>query len=486
MGGAFGAALFILITFDCVVSFSVHKDTIVAIATPEGNGGGAMVRLSGSEALNIAAKILKPGFGAEIKSHQAVYGILEWPEGGISPNEALNGAIDQVIALPMLTPNSFTGEDTVEFFCHGGTVVSRQVVSACRLAGARPATAGEFTRRAFLNGKLSLDQAEAVADLIHAESDMAARAAIRQLLGGLSGELVAIEKPLLSLLARLEGGLEFLEEDHAGVDSAEIARVLSESMGGITRLLDLAPAGRLLRDGIHVVLTGAPNVGKSSLFNELVQSDRAIVDEEAGTTRDVVAARVVHHGQVFVFHDTAGLRETPGRIEGKGIERTHRAVREADIVLSLSLVGAPAESPPELGEEFSAAAMISVCTKCDLFPEKAAHQNRDDVSVYTSSISGQGVDSLWKELESCVQKYELDKAISLGVVINERHRFKLENSLHELNQLLEEISQPNSIIGDEVVGTLLASILAQLGEISGRVFSEQILESVFSRFCVGK
>ncbi len=259
--------------------FSVHTDTIVAIATPEGNGGVALVRLSGSDALTIAAKVFGPGFGKETKSHRAVYGILQWPDGGISPNSAMFGAIDQVIALPMLRPNSFTGEDTVEFFCHGGRVVSRQVVSACRLAGARPATAGEFTRRAFLNGKLSLDQAEAVADLIHAESDMAARAAIRQLLGGLNGQLVAIEKPLLDLLARLEGGLEFLEEDHAGVDSTEIARVLSESMVGITRLLDLAPAGRLLREGIHVVLTGAPNVGKSSLFNRLVQSDRAIVDE---------------------------------------------------------------------------------------------------------------------------------------------------------------------------------------------------------------
>ncbi len=464
----------------------MFEETIVAIATPEGNGGVAMVRLSGPRALQIGNLVFVPGLGDNTKSHQAVYGILEWPndvDSGVSDN---NGVIDQVIALPMLAPNSFTGEDTVEFFCHGGTVVSRLVVSACRLAGARPATAGEFSRRAFLNGKMSLDQAEAVADLIHAESDLAARAAIRQLLGGLNSQLVAIEKPLLELLAHLEGGLEFLEEEHAGVDSVEIARVLSQSMGGISRLLELAPAGRLLRDGIHVVLKGSPNVGKSSLFNELVGTERAIVDDEAGTTRDVVTERVVHKGQVYVFHDTAGLRQSPDRIENKGIQRTHEAVRQADIILSLSAYEESIPGSQKEPEKSSAMVDISVFTKCDLSPENPESFGINSDAVFTSSSTGFGVDKLWDELEKAVKNYELDKAISLGVVINERHRFKLENSRNELSLLLQEFSDPSSIPGDEIVGTLLASILAQLGEISGRVFSEQILESVFSRFCVGK
>ncbi len=460
----------------------MFEDTIVAIATPEGQGGVAMVRLSGSNALNIASLVFKPGFGDVIKSHHAVYGILEWPDGKSDNQTGLEGVIDQVIALPMLGPNSFTGEDTVEFFCHGGVVVSRLVVSACRLAGARPATAGEFSRRAFLQGKMSLDQAEAVADLIHAESDMAARAAIRQLLGGLNTQLSAIEKPLLELLAQLEGGLEFVEEEHAGVNSTQIGRVLSQSMQGITRLLDLAPAGRLLREGIHVVLTGAPNVGKSSLFNQLVGTDRAIVDDEAGTTRDVVTERIVRRGQVFVLHDTAGLRVAPGRVENKGIERTHQAVDQADIVLALSLHSEAKNVSSELLEKPSSAAVISVMTKCDL----AVADGSASASVLTSSSTGFGVEELWEKMEESVQKYELDKAISLGVVINERHRFKLENSRLELGQLLEEFSDPDAIPGDEIIGTLLASILSQLGEISGRVFSEQILESVFSRFCVGK
>ncbi len=445
-----------------------------------------MVRLSGPKALNIAGGIFQPGLGAKIKSHQAVYGILLWPKGQKHPKQHQTGVIDQVIALPMLAPNSFTGEDTVEFFCHGGPVVSRQVVSACGLAGARPATAGEFTRRAFLNGKMSLDQAEAVADLIHAESEMAARAAIRQLLGGLNSQLASIESPLLELLTRLEGGLEFIEEDHAGVDSVEIARILSESMGGITRLLDLAPAGRLLREGVHVVLKGAPNVGKSSLFNELVGSDRSIVDPEAGTTRDVISARVVRRGQAFVFHDTAGLRNTTGRVESKGIERTHEAVRQADIVLSLSLFDKEEQPASIKSKESEGIPVISIFTKSDLLPEAPTHENSSEVFVTTSCVTGFGINSLWDKLDDCVKKYEINKAVSLGVVINERHRFKLESSRVELEQLLQELSSPDHTTGNEVVGTLLASILAQLGEISGRVFSEQILESVFSRFCVGK
>jgi len=461
----------------------VLTDTIVAVSTADGSGGVAMVRLSGPSAVEISRLVFRPDFGDSPQSHLAVYGILSWPQLKNSTDITKTGPIDQVIALPMLGGKSFTGEDTVEFFCHGGTVVSRLVVSALRLAGARPAAAGEFSRRAFLNGKMSLDQAEAVADLIHAESEMSARGAISQLLGGLSSQLLAIEKPLLGLLAELEGGLEFLEEDHAGVDSHEIARLLSQSIGGISALLDLAPAGKLLRDGVQVVLSGPPNVGKSSLFNELVGSDRAIVDDEAGTTRDIVTERVVRGGQVFVFHDTAGIRDAAGRVENKGIQRTHKAVQNADIVLMLSSLNSNENSTQNSSPD---TALIPVITKCDLNPESTPQADVDDGPVLTSSTTGSGVDLLWKRIENSVQKYQLDKAISLGVVINERHRFKLENSKRELEDLLVEVSNPEAICGNEITGTLLASILAQLGEISGRVFSEQVLESVFSRFCVGK
>lgn len=460
----------------------MKEDTIVALATPEGVGGLAVIRVSGPEAVSLADRVFRPVLGPQVKSHYAVYGTLGDYGSKQQKKNNTEVVIDQVIALPMLAPHSFTGEDTVEFFCHGGKVVSQLVLSACRRAGARPATAGEFTRRAFLNGKMSLDQAEAVADLIHAESEVAARGAVRQLLGGLHSQLVQIEDPLLELLARLEGGLEFVDDEIPGVALGEVSRVLRESIGGISRLLDLAPAGRLLREGVQVVLQGAPNVGKSSLFNALVGSERAIVDNEAGTTRDVVSGKVVRQGRVFFFHDTAGLRETTGRVEKIGIQRTRDAVRKADIVLSL--VGS---GDNEIGPQVESVAegplvAIPVVTKTDL----RALQAKDPGIVYTSSLTGEGLDELWLRLEKAVDQFEIGKAIALGVVINERHRFRLEKCQKELTRLLGEFDDPMSYPGDEVTGTLLAAILAELGEVSGRVFSEQLLETVFSRFCIGK
>ena len=320
----------------------MENDTIVAVATPEGEGGLAVVRLSGPEAISMAGQVFEGDrFGPEMESHRAVYGIL------FSSNSSKEKSypIDQVLALPLLAPHSYTGEDTVEFFCHGGLMAARMVVAACRAAGAKPAGPGEFTRRAFLNGKLSLDQAEAVADLIHAESEASARGAIRQLLGGLDEQLTAIEKPLLDLLSRIEGSLEFVEEEETEVPLQEIRDTLKNAAEQVDQLVAMAPAGRLLREGIHVVLAGPPNVGKSSLFNALLEEDRAIVDGEAGTTRDVISARIEHGGTMFVFHDTAGLREDPGRVEKMGIDRTWKKVNEADLVLMLSGPDEPAVDP---------------------------------------------------------------------------------------------------------------------------------------------
>ena len=455
------------------------NDTIVAIVTPEGTGGLGAVRLSGPDARTIAGRVFASADGPLSVSHKAVYGILKDVVLNSDGNLVGGDTIDQVMALPMWAPRSFTGEDTVEFFCHGGTVVSCLVAAACRRAGARPATAGEFTRRAFLEGKLSLDQAEAVADLIHAESETAARAAVRQLLGGLDKQLTEVEEPLLTLLARMEGGLEFLDDEVPEVPASEIATVLRTSLEGIDALLKMAPAGRLLRDGIHVVLRGEPNAGKSSLFNRLVAEERAIVDDEAGTTRDVVSHRVTRNGKIFVLHDTAGLRAAAGRVEAKGIARTEEVARGADIILDLD----PCPAGPCLEDVAEGdAVVLKVRTKTDLVSGTGELEG----VLRTSSVTGEGVEELWRRLEKCVEDFELDRAVRLGVVMNERHRHKLESSRRDLARLLSEFENAENAPGNDVAGTLLASILSQLGEISGRVFSEHLLESVFSRFCVGK
>jgi len=453
------------------------NSTIVALATASGEAGIAAVRVSGPLAFEIAAKVFQgPGLGVAPEPRRAVYGILRHPDALLSVENKDSYNIDQAVALPFVGPHSYTGEDTVEFFCHGGRMVVRSVLAACRAAGAEPAEPGEFTRRAFVNGKLSLDQAEAVADLIHAKSEHAARAAIGQLLGGLDQQLKAIEEPLLDVLAGVEGSLEFVDEEEIDVPQEEVLRVLSESVASLEKLVTMAPAGRLLRDGIHLVLAGAPNVGKSSLFNLMLDEERAIVDSEAGTTRDVITARLPRSGSVFVLHDTAGLRSDAGRIEQLGIERTTRQVSEADVVLALTEAG---QAPLELSVR-DATPVVYVYSKSDLAPNFVAPPG----SVLISSDSGAGLAELWAAIDDVVAGFQLEEAISLGVVLNERHLHKLNCCQTELTELRDEIE--NGDLGDEVIGSMLASILSGLGEVSGRVFTEQLLGNVFRRFCIGK
>ncbi|MCP4572717.1 MAG: tRNA uridine-5-carboxymethylaminomethyl(34) synthesis GTPase MnmE [bacterium] len=452
----------------------MHETTIVAQATPEGSGGLAVLRLSGPDALAIAGRVFTARrFGPGRPSHRAVYGILHTPNDVTTDDYE----IDRCLALTLLGPASYTGEDTVEFQCHGGPAVVRRALAACRQAGAEPASAGDFTRRAFLNGRLTLDQAEAVADLVGAGSDQAARAALRQLRGGLDDQLRQLEQPLLELLARLEGSFEFLDEEEVDVPSAEAAGIVRAASARMDELLAMAPAGRLLRDGVQVVLVGPPNVGKSSLFNALVGDERAIVDEEPGTTRDVVSARVEHDGLTYVFHDTAGLREEGGRIEHKGMDRTRREAAGADVMLALRDVSRPG-SGGLLPADVRAPVLV-VGTKADL------GETSTTVDVITSSVDGRGLDELWSLLTETVRDRRVDQAVAMGVVLNERHRGRLVQCRDDLAELSGMLTA-DPPAGTEVTGTVLASILGRLGEISGRVFTEHLLETIFNKFCIGK
>ena len=507
----------------------MHNRTIVALATPEGVGGLAVVRLSGPEAVAVARRVFRSRrFAAGPVSHTVAHGVLHHPDDGdraidrclaltllaprsytgedtvefhlhggravarrvfrsgrfaagpVShtvvhgllhhPDDTSRG-IDRCLALTLLAPRSYTGEDTVEFHLHGGRAVARLALAACRSAGALPAAPGEFTRRAFLHGKLSLDQAEAVADLIAADSEQAARGALNQLHGGLARELAAVEAPLLDLLARIEGSFEFLDEDEVAVPAGAVAAELAVAVAGIDRLLAMAPAGRLLRDGVQVVLSGPVNAGKSALFNALVGDERAIVDAEPGTTRDVVSARVVRGGAVYVLHDTAGARPDAGPVESKGIARMRRQVESADLVLAVADDGAPGPSAP---------GVLAVRTKADLGADGVA-----GFAAVTSAVTGAGIAELWGAIEAQVESLQLGQAVALGVVLNERHAARLGECRAELAEL-GALAAADSGAGAEILGTMLASILGRLGEVSGRVFSEQLLNTVFSKFCVGK
>ncbi len=460
---------------------STPTDTIVAIATAAGEAGLAIVRLSGPAALDVARRLVGeralPRGG--VRSHLAFAATLR---GGAAADEGRE-VLDHGLVLPMLAPRSYTGEDVVELHCHGGALCARRVVRACRDAGARPAGPGEFTRRAFLNGRLSLDQAEAVADLIHAEDELAGRAALRQLRGGLRRDVGAIERPLLDLLARLEGGLEFEDADAeaSAVPRAGLLIVLDAALAALARLLADADAARRVREGVHVVLLGAPNAGKSSLFNALLAQERAMVDAEPGTTRDVVTARLRHGGVVFVLHDTAGLRPEGGRIEALGMTRAREAAAAADVVLLLSDLTAPD------GEEVAVAAgvtILKVATKADLAAAARRDAARASGRVVTSAHDGAGLDELRATLLAAADGERLREVADLGHVFNERQRYRLAAARDELATLRDEVAQRDAPA--EVAASLLAGILAELGEVTGRVFSEHLLGEVFARFCVGK
>jgi len=443
--------------------------TIAAVATPPGPAGLAVVRVSGARALDVGRRVttLPDAAWSAAASHRARLAEVRRPGDG--------EALDQVLVLPMHGPGTFTGEDAVEFFCHGGAVPASLVLEACLAAGARQAGPGEFTRRAFLNGRLSLDQAEAVADLIHAEDRLAARAALARLRGGLRAEVEAVERPLLVLLADLEGSLEFSEHEPADVPPARTTAVLDEALAALDRLLADADAGRRVRDGVRTVLAGPVNAGKSTLFNTLLGRDRALVDADAGTTRDVVTARLELEGLIFRLHDTAGLRDAAGRVEAAGIARTREALADADLVLWLRALDDPeAPDPPETG-----APVLILATRSDLAPRGAAPPG----ALRISSRTGEGLDELRAAMIRAASADRMHEVARTGRALARRHRERLRDARDALAELRDLVAEG---VSDEVTASLLTPPLRSLGEVTGRVFSERLLGEVFSKFCVGK
>lgn len=442
-------------------------DTIAAISTPPGEGAIALVRLAGTEAVAIADRIFrgkqKP---SEMASHFQQFG--EVVEG--------ERVIDQVMLSVHRAPASYTGEDVVEISCHGGVLVTARVWETCLQAGARAARGGEFTERAFLNGKLDLTQAEAVIDLIRAQTDLALRSATEQLEGRLGERVSELREDLISLVANLEAYIDFPDEDiEPDVGEAFRAR-LEKIRGQISDLLATADQGRIFREGVRVVIYGATNAGKSSLLNRLLGFPRAIVSEIPGTTRDTIEEVVNVRGVALRLTDTAGLRASADAVEQEGMARTERSLANADLLLHL--VDASAPRPERFTAENAEIAELLLLNKSDL-PEHADWKSCEALRI--SCTAENGLAGLEEAILEKVgeQTWEGGSAVA----INTRHRDCLRRALESCARASAALAEN---LAPEFVAVDLRGALDAVGEVIGHADMEDILDSLFATFCIGK
>src|SRR5213082_2197710 len=444
------------------------SDTIAAISTPPGEGAIALVRISGAHAIQIGDKIFRgKEQPSQFASHVQHLGEIFSAE---------NQLIDQVVLSVHRAPASYTGEDLVEIACHGGTLVSAKVLEACLRAGARTARPGEFTERAFLNGKMDLTQAEAVIDLIRAKTDLALRSATEQLEGRLGEKIGKIRSEFISLLAHINASIDFPEEGIAP-DEGEKLRVRLDSVEEeIAALLATADQGRILREGVRVVIYGATNAGKSSLLNQLLGYERVIVSETHGTTRDTIEEMINLRGVPIRLLDTAGLRTSTNALEQEGIARTEKSLQTADLRLHIACRNAP--QPSHFEECAGNGSEIVLLNKSDL-PEHLDWKNFDALRI--SCATGEGLAELENEILTRITKQNLRPEST--VAINTRHRDCLRRALESCNRARGAMRDG---LTAEYVSADLDEGLRAVGEVIGAVDVEQILDSVFGQFCIGK
>jgi len=421
-----------------------------------------MVRISGPDAAPILARIFKSSVKT-LAPRQAIFGKIHDGEE----------VLDQVLVTTFQAPASFTGEDMAEITCHGGILLAARILETALRSGARAADAGEFSQRAFFNGKIDLTRAEAIMDIIRARTAPALRAAALQLEGRLGQEILALRDTVLEVVAHIEAWIDFPEE---GIDPATGSHLLAKINAAIERterLLSTADEGRVLREGIRVAIVGLPNAGKSSLLNRLLGMDRAIVSEVPGTTRDTIEESACLRGILFRLTDTAGLRETNDPVEQEGVARSGRAMENADLVLRI--FDASATTPPAPLNERE----ILVANKCDLLrPESLKHTG----AIAVSSLTGEGFDALLDAMTNANGSKHTGTGDSLAA-INARHKALLESaaiSLRAAAELVQTSAPP------ELAAVELRSSLDALGRIVGATDTEDILGEIFSRFCIGK
>ncbi|SHJ21362.1 tRNA uridine-5-carboxymethylaminomethyl(34) synthesis GTPase MnmE [Flavobacterium haoranii] len=483
----------------------IPQETIVALATPSGAGAIAVIRLSGKDAITIASQVFQSVSGKDLskqKTHTIHLGHIVDPSTG---SGQVGKVIDQVLVSIFKGPNSYTGENVVEISCHGSTFIQQQIIQLLLRKGAKMAQAGEFTLRAFLNGKLDLSQAEAVADLIASDNEASHQIAMQQMRGGFSNEIAKLREELLNFASLIELELDFSEEDVEFADRTAFHDLLNRIEFVLKRLIDSFAVGNVIKNGIPVAIVGEPNVGKSTLLNALLNEERAIVSDIAGTTRDTIEDELVINGIGFRFIDTAGIRDTEDHVESIGIKKTFEKIEQAQVVLylvdglQLTVNSQLDNFITEIGKiqnQYPQKSLIVIINKRDLLSEETftaintridnykaelSTVNRKLFTLFISAKQNIGIEDLKNTLLSFVNTGALRN--NETIVTNTRHYDSLLKALEEIQKVKWGL---DAGISSDLMAIDIRSALYYFGEITGEVTNDELLGNIFANFCIGK
>jgi tRNA modification GTPase len=459
---------------------SALEDTIAAISTPLGEGGIGIVRISGKESIKIADRIFKGEKPLkEIPSHRATYGeIVDSDTGEV---------IDEVLLTLFIAPKSYTAEDLVEISCHGGQLVLSRVLEQAVKCGARPAEPGEFTLRAFINGRIDLSQAEAVAEVIRAKTDLGLKLALKHLKGDLSEKINSYRDKLIDILARLEVEIDFSEEEIEPLDRNKVYEEIESIEGDLENLLATYDEGKILKEGLNVVIVGKTNVGKSSLLNALLKEDRAIVTPIPGTTRDTISEYINFGGVPIRLVDTAGYRISEDTIELEGLRRTKIEIDEADLLLLVIDTSIKIDDEDlDLKKQLRKGRFLTVFNKIDIAPSDLIRKNEESIKekqlIKVSAIKGEGLEELRHSIVTACRSLKKDR--TQGVIISSlRHKDALSRAKRSLRLARESLKKGMS---PEFVAPDVMAALGAIGEVVGKTVTDDILNRIFSEFCIGK
>ncbi|MGN7514149.1 MAG: tRNA uridine-5-carboxymethylaminomethyl(34) synthesis GTPase MnmE [Allomuricauda sp.] len=454
-----------------------YTDNIVALATPSGTGAIAVIRVSGPDAITLVDKLFKSIKGKKLvqqKSHTIHL-------GNIVDGEKV---LDEALVSIFKGPHSYTGENVVEISCHGSPFIQQQIIQLLLRSGCRSASAGEFTLRAFLNGKMDLSQAEAVADLIASDSEAAHDIAMQQMRGGFSNEIQELRQELLNFASLIELELDFSQEDVEFADRTQFNELLNRISEVLKKLIDSFALGNVIKHGIPVAIVGQPNVGKSTLLNVLLNEERAIVSEIAGTTRDTVEDHISLNGINFRFIDTAGIRETEDVVEKIGIERTYEKIDKARLIIYLfDGLNFDKEELGQIKKRYPNKQLLPICNKMDLLNEDQINKVKKEIPnvLFLSAKFKTGISELEEKLLSLVDSGALSGDST--IVTNSRHYDALLKALEEIQKVKEGLDME---LSSDLMAIDIRQALYHLGEITGSVTTDDLLGNIFSNFCIGK